>query len=306
MTNRSKADLSLVLVTLSWGISYYLIDLSLKSMGPFTLNSYRFIGAFLVIGLCTIKQLRQINWQTIKWSIILGFFMYITYLGATMGVKYTTLTNAGFLCGLAVIIIPFIEMLVLKRKLQTKVKLSATLCLLGIVLMTLKEGLTINMDTLPGDLLCILCAFGYAIFILILEVVAKDERINLFQIAVFQMLATGIFNLVSALIFEKPVLISDNSTLLAVGFLTVVCTGVAFLVQTIAQKYTEANRVGIIFTLEPVFAAIAAFWLAGERLTPRGYVGMLILTLALFLLETDFKFLINKKKRHHVPKEKRR
>jgi drug/metabolite transporter (DMT)-like permease len=46
--------------------------------------------------------------------------------------------------------------------------------------------------------------------------------------------------------------------------------------------------VGIIFSLEPVFAAVVAFLLAGEVLTAKSYLGAGIMLAALFVAELDF------------------
>lgn len=56
-----------------------------------------------------------------------------------------------------------------------------------------------------------------------------------------------------------------------------------------AQQYTSANHVGVIFTLEPVFAGFVAFFFAGEILLPRAYVGALLLISGCFIMEINFK-----------------
>ena len=76
-----------------------------------------------------------------------------------------------------------------------------------------------------------------------------------------------------AFVCETPRLPGSGPIWGAVAFLAVFCTGLAFIVQTLAQQYTSASHVGVIFTLEPVFAGIVAFLFAGEVLTPRAYVG---------------------------------
>ena len=90
----------LVLVTLCWGISYYLMDLALTDMDPFTLNAHRFLGAFAVAGLLSYKKVKDVNRITLKYSLLVGAALVFVYIGATFGVKYTTLSNSGFLCAL--------------------------------------------------------------------------------------------------------------------------------------------------------------------------------------------------------------
>ena len=78
------------------------------------------------------------------------------------------------------------------------------------------------------------------------------------------------------------------------------CTGLPFIVQPIAQQYTSAVHVGVIFTMEPVFASIVAFALAGERLLPRGYVGAVILLFAMLWMEIDLRSLLSGRKKDEL------
>ena len=102
MTKQVKADIMLVLVTLCWGVSYYLTDLSLTSLEPFTLNAIRFLGAFLVACLFTFPKLKTVNRTTLKYSFLVGIALTFVYIGSTFGVMYTSLSNSGFLCASAV------------------------------------------------------------------------------------------------------------------------------------------------------------------------------------------------------------
>ena len=76
--------------------------------------------------------------------------------------------------------------------------------------------------------------------------------------------------------------------------LAVFCTGIAFIVQAVAQQYTTASHVGVIFTLEPVFSGIVAFFFAGEILLPRAYAGAFLMLAGLFFMEFDVKGLLKK------------
>ncbi|NBI63373.1 EamA family transporter [Clostridiales bacterium] len=140
-----------------------------------------------------------------------------------------------------------------------------------------------------GDILCILCAVAYAVHLLVTETAVGKEAVDAFQIGVFQLGFTGLFNLILGFIAEEPHFPGSGSVWGAVAFLSIFCTGVAFVVQAIAQQYTTASHVGVIFTLEPVFAGVVAFFLAGEVLLPRAYVGAVILLTSLFVMELDFK-----------------
>ena len=299
MNKQLRADMMLVLVTLCWGVSYYLMDVSLTEMGPFTLNAYRFLGAFVIGGLLSLRKLKGVNKQTLKYSLLIGSVLVFVYIGATFGVKYTTLSNSGFLCALTVIFVPIIEILVLRKKPQKKIIFAVTMSLIGIMMLTLKDDFSINMANLRGDLLCILGATAYAIDLILTEKAVSHEEVDAFQLGVFQLGVTGVYMLAMSFIFEQPHLPTTPMIWGSVIFLSIFCTGVAFIVQAIAQQYTTAAHVGIIFTLEPVFAAVVAYFFAGEVLTVKSYLGAVIMMAALFVTEIDFS---GKKREHDEPK----
>lgn len=293
-----KADLSLLLVTVGWGISYYLIDISLEDMGPFTLNTNRFLIAFLVALILAFPKLKNISKNTFKFSFLLGVALVFVYIGATFGTQHTTLSNVGFLCGLTVIFTPILSSIVYKKLPGRKQTFVILLSFIGIALLTLKDDFSINYDNLLGDLLSIMAAIAYAVHLLTTEKAVTYEDVDAFQLGVLQLATTGVFNLILAFIFETPHMPSEPRYWGPVLFLAIFCTGLAFIVQCVAQQYTEASHVGIIFSLETVFAGLVAFVLAGELLTFQSYIGAALMVASIFIMEIDFsKFKIfNKNK----------
>ena len=283
-----KADLSLLLVTFGWGISYYLTDLSLEDMGPFTLNSNRFLIAFAVAFILAFPKLKNISKRTIKFSLLLGVVLVFVYLGATFGTLYTTLSNVGFLCGLTVIFTPILSSIIYKKLPGKKQTFVILMSFMGIALLTLKDDFSINYDNLLGDLLCIMCAAAYAAHLLITEKAVKYEDVNPFHLGVLQLGTTGVFTLILAFIFETPHLPTQPKYWGPVLFLSIFCTGVAFIVQCVAQQYTEASHVGVIYSLETVFAGIVAFALANDVLSFQSYVGAALMVASIFIMEIDF------------------
>lgn len=73
MSKQVRADGILILVTLCWGVSYLLMDISLEELDPFTLNAFRFLGAFAIAALVSFKKIRTVNKTTLKYSLLVGF-----------------------------------------------------------------------------------------------------------------------------------------------------------------------------------------------------------------------------------------
>ncbi|MBK5246798.1 MAG: DMT family transporter, partial [Peptostreptococcaceae bacterium] len=113
----------------------------------------------------------------------------------------------------------------------------------------------------------------------------------------FQLGFAGFGNLILSFLVETPTLPQSPKVWASSVFLAIFCTGLAFVIQAVAQQYTSAAHVGIIFTLEPVAAGIAAFVFAGEVLLPRAYLGAIILVLSLLVMETNMKGIFNTIKR---------
>ncbi|WP_313340327.1 DMT family transporter, partial [Sedimentibacter sp.] len=107
-------------------------------------------------------------------------------------------------------------------------------------------------------------------------------------------------NLFLAFIFEKPHFPTTPNIWASVLFLSIICTGVAFIVQAIAQQYTSASHVGVIFSLETVFAGIVAYIFAHEVLTLKSYIGAGLMILSLFIMEVDHKIIIKKLNRKSI------
>ena len=281
MKTQFKADLSLVLITMCWGVSYFLTDLCLEELEPFNLNAFRFLTAFLVSAAAVFPKMRNITAATLRYSFIIAVSLTVVYISFTFGLKNTTQSNAGFLCAMAVIFTPILAFVFKRTVPDRKLMAVLILCFVGIALMTLDKELHINR----GDLLCLLCSFAYAFDLLITEHAVKREDVNALQVGVLQLLFTGVFMLALSLIFEHPSLPSTGGGWGAAIFLAIFCTGVSFVVQSIAQQYTTSSHVGVIFCLEPVFAAIVAFFLAGEVLLPRAYLGAVLMLAGLVLME---------------------
>jgi len=293
MKKQLKADMMLLMVTLCWGFSYYLVDVSLEDMGPFTLNANRFLIAFGVAFILAFPKLKNVTKATLKYSFLLGFALVFVFIGATFGIKYTTLSNTGFLCGLTVIFTPILSSIIYRKIPNKKVILVVTMCFIGIALLTLTDNFSINYKNLKGDLLSAMCGLVYAIDLLLTEKAVSNEEVNPFQLGVFQLGITGVFNLILSFIFEVPHVPTEPRIWSSVLFLSILCTGVAFIVQALAQQYTSASHVGVIFSLETVFAGAIAFIIAGEVLTAKSYIGAAIMISSIFIMEIDFKAIKN-------------
>lgn len=295
---RIVSDISLIAVAFFWGVSYYFADRCLVEIGPFTLISSRFLMGFIVAFLIAFKRCIKASRETVKYAAILGIVLYLVYVFCTVGQMYTSLSNAGFLCTLAGIITPVILFVFKKQKPDKKLAFIMPLTLIGVGLMTLSDSFSLAF----GDILCLGCSLAYSVHIIIMEKAVKSDNVDAFALGILQLGFTGLYGIPAAFIFEKPALPQNGETYLYFALLTVFASGLAFIVQAVAQKNTSATVVGFIFAAEPIFAGISAYLFAGEVLSWRSYLGMAFIMAAIVFSEVD----IGAKKRltHREHKEK--
>ncbi len=284
--------MTLVLVTMSWGMSNLLMTFCLEELGEMTLNAYRFLGAFILIGAVMFKRIRHVNRETIKASLVLSVLIFVVYALNTYGIQYTSVSNAGFLIALSVLFTPIISIFVKKKMPEKKLFIIALACTVGIGLMTLDSHLRMAF----GDILCLLCALMCGFYLVFNEIFVKRDEVDAFQTGVYELGFAGVWFTILAFIMEKPVLPHSPTTWGCLLFLTLFSTGFAFIAQSIAQQYTDASRVGVIYTMEPVFSRIGARLILHEMLIPRAIIGELILIVSMIAMEVDFGKLFGKKK----------
>jgi len=285
MTKRAKADLAIVPIALCWSFSYYLNRVCLDEVGPFALNALRFIAAFAAAMAIAYPSLRKVSIRTIKYSLCIGTILTAIYITATYGVKYTSVSNAGFLCTLAVVFTPLFAFIFKGVIPERKLILVVMMCTVSIALLTLNEELKPAL----GDVFCILSAAISAGHLLVTESAVRKEGVNAFHLGVYQLAVVGILNALLAVTFETVYIPATMKVWGAIFVLAVFCTGFALVALVIVQKYTTATHVGVILTLEPVLAGFVAYFFAGEILLPRAYAGAVMLIIGILIMEIDVK-----------------
>ena len=283
MNKQRRADLLLVLVTCFWGTSYFLTDLCMTGMTPMSLNAFRFLIGFGVLAAVFRKKMWPVSRATLKYGVLVGLALSAVYVFYAYGILYTSITNAGFICALPVVTTPLIEFAVTRKRPNKKLFAALVVCTVGMAMLTLNE----QFKPALGDILCLGVAVFYGVDLVVTDRGVHQSDVDPLQMGVIQLGVVGVVTLILTLVLEKPTLPPTGKIWAAALFLAIFCTGIAFVVQTVQQQYTTASHVGLIFTLEPVFSAIVAFALAGERLRPMGYAGAVLMLASLVLMELD-------------------
>lgn len=295
LSNQKKADIALIWVTVFWGGSYVLMDYALMSLHPFTLCAIRFTIAFFISYLVFFKHMKSINKTTLKYAFIIGFFLTLVYAFTSFGIKYTSLTNVGFIVALPVVFTPLLNYFFRRIKPAGKMIFVLALATFGMALMTLNEKFVPAF----GDILCLGAAVAYSADIIMTEIAVAKNDVDALQLGIFVIGAVAVLMTLLSFAFAESARDVTFSVWGAVLFLAVFSTAFAFIVQSVAQQYTSSNHVGLIFTLEPVFAAFAAYWIAGEVLSLRAYVGAFLMLSAVLWAEVDIQNFFRKARRQN-------
>lgn len=274
----TTADLLMLIVTFFWGASYLFMDMGLGSISEFNLIALRFGFAFIVVLPILFGRVRKMDSNTLKYSLLLGFILFLVFTFITFGLQTTTTSNAGFLVSLTVVFVPLISTIVLRRKMASKQIISIALSIIGIGFLTIQLPFHINL----GDVFCVLAAFLYASHILIASSAVK--KVDPLNLSMLQLGFAGLFGLIFSLIFETPALPSTGEGWIAILALSIFCSALGFVLQIISQKYTTPIRTGLIFSLEPVFAAGLGYLFLNEVMSPWQLFGAFLVLFSIVLL----------------------
>jgi drug/metabolite transporter (DMT)-like permease len=262
---RTKAELSLALITAIWGFTFVIVKGALADASPLPFLAVRFLLAGLL--LLVVLGRGRVGTETILPGSIMGVFLFGGYLFQTWGLVYTTPSKSAFLTGFSVILVPLIMML-LGQKLGPATLLGAVLGLAGIYLLVAPSGMSgVNL----GDIFTLVGASSFAVHIVLVGRYTK--RFSFLHLVPVQILAVGLLASAAMVIF--PAQKWHFSARLAVAILVtaLLATGVAFSVQNWAQQYTPPAHTALLFALEPVFAAISSWLVVGEHFHGRTLAG---------------------------------
>jgi drug/metabolite transporter (DMT)-like permease len=294
------ADISLLFVTFIWGTTFVLVQNAIGLLEPFSFNGIRFLAAAIMLLFLLLiferKQLLFLNIKMLASGAFIGFWLFLGYATQTIGLLYTTTSKAGFITGLSVIFVPLFSMFLLKQFPSRNAVIGVTIATFGLFLLTMTDVSSLNI----GDGFVFICAISFALQIIFTG--KFSSKYPTLLLTVIQISTVAILSIISALFFEdwrksfNPEILLSKDVIIALIITSIFATALAFLIQTNFQKYTTATRVALIFAMEPVFAAIAGYYWAAERLSYSALFGCLLIFAGMIFAELPAnKFLILKK-----------
>ena len=278
--------LSALLCTFIWGTTFIAQDTGMDNIGPFTFNAVRFFIGFLAITplvfLFEIKKFKSEFKSDIKTFINLSFLIGLSlFLGSALqqvALLYTDVANAAFFTIFYVPMVPIIIFLFNRTSIHWSVWPSVILCLIGGYLLTNFYNATVRL----GDSLVILGALFWSTHIIFTGIIVKKYDLPL-TLGAVQTLIVALFSFIIALIYEEFIYIEIMKEINSILYAGILSGGFAFVLQIYAQKNITPAPAAIIFSLEGVFATIAAWYILNKILDINNLLGCLFILIGVLL-----------------------
>ena len=268
--------ISALLCTFIWGTTFIAQDTGMDNIGPFTFNAVRFFVGFLAIVplafLFEVKKFKsefKLDFKTFAaLSFLIGLSLFLGSALQQVALLYTDVANAAFFTIFYVPMVPIIIFLFKKKSIHWSVWPSVVLCLIGGYLLTNFQDATVRL----GDTLVVLGALFWSTHIIFTGIIVTKYNLPL-TLGAIQTLLVALFSFVIGLIYEEFIIENILNEIDSILYAGILSGGFAFVLQIYAQKNITPAPAAIIFSLEGVFATIAAWFLLNQILGINNLLG---------------------------------
>lgn len=272
------ANLFLIFTTILWGTTFIITKTLTQDIPIFLYLGLRYLlGTIGFIPL--FFHFKYFNKKILLVGILTGFIYYLLMVFQTYGLQTTTAGKAGFITGLSTVIVPFITWFLYKRKVRYRIWIAVGLSVIGMALLLLEN----ESGIIIGDFLVLGCAVFCAIFI-----VLNDKNVRIFDVylyTIIQLITLTLLCFTSSLILRESydLFSSQLDFWLIMLYMGFGATSLTFIFQNWGQKHQGPSQTAIIFTLEPVFAALFGFLIGNEILMLFNWIGMGLIFTAILI-----------------------
>lgn len=278
-------EILLVLTAIIWGSGFVASAVALEHYTPYQILAGRFLVGAVILSLIFFKKLNKLKKSTLIKGALLGIFLYIAFALQTVGLQFTTPSKNAFLTAVNVVIVPFIGFLLYKRKIDMYELSGALLAIVGIAILSLKLSSDVNV----GDLLTLGCAVGFAFHIFYTAKFVKTE--DPVVLTIVQMVTAALIGCIVVIFRGETSFSMESEGMMNLLYLGIFSTTIAFLMQTVAQKYITETKAAIILATESFWGMLFSVIILSEIMTSRMIIGALIILLAILISETKMEFM---------------
>ena len=297
---KAKGPVLLLVTAILWGMAFVAQTTAANDVGPFTFNASRnFIGALFLSGVIAFRRRsgqdkpatddgtgyskRTLLVAGVLCGVALCIASYLQQAGITAyPPEAAASSRSGFVTATYMVMVAVMLMFMGKRP-HPLVLVAVVVAMAGMYLLCVPNGLG---SVYVGDWLVLASAFGYAVHILVIDRYTQVDGVRLSRV---QLLVAGAISLVCAIVFEHPEPAAVLAATVPILYAGICSDGIAYTLQIVAQKTTEATVASIIMSLESVFAAIGGWLILSESLTAVELSGCALVFAAVILSQVpDF------------------
>ena len=279
---------TLLLITAAiWGLGFVAQVLGMNYLEPFAFIGIRFLlGAASLLPLVVFFHHRK--WlpvspahTVVKGSLVLGVILFAAGSLQQVGIVYSNASNAGFITGLYMVIVPIIG-LALKYRTGLNTWLGCVLAVVGLFLLSVKADFTMGY----GDTLLLVGAVGWALHILAIDHYAPRAAPLLLSLG--QFIVCGCLAMVVSVFIETTSWEQVRAATYVLIYAGVVTVGVAYTLQVIAQERADPTHAAIILSLEAVFGALGGYMFLQEQLSGRELIGCVLMLMGMLVSQVTW------------------
>lgn len=268
-------ELALIAVTAVWGGTFLVVHAAMEHSGPWFFVGLRFVFAGLVSAVVFRRMLRGMRWRDIGAGAAVGLMIYLGYGLQTVGLQTIESSTSAFITAMYVPLVPLLQWAVFRRRPPVMGFVGAGLAFAGLLLIAGPDAFTLTLG--PGEVATMVSTLPIAGEIILISVFAG--KVDLGRITVVQLLTAGVLSLLTMPVAGESVPAFSWVWLLAAVGLGL-ASWVIQLTMNWAQRFVSATRATIIYTGEPVWAAIVGR-IAGERMPVTALAGGALVVLGI-------------------------
>ena len=276
-----RAALLLLITTFFWGVTFTIVKDAINHVDVFVFLAQRFLLAAGIMLPWALLRRDRLNVKLLTHGSILGCLLFAAYAFQTVGLRYTTASNTGFLTGLSVVLVPLFDALFFRQPVSRSIRWGVGLAVAGLFLLCSNGSLSFNV----GDLLATMCGASVALHLLFTSRFARHATSDVYLLTTLQLLSVGALSLAMAAVRGQRVFVWHPELFWTLAICVLIATVFAFLVQTSMQRFISPSHTALIFCTEPVFGAGYAYVAAGERLGTYGYLGAVLILAGMVVSE---------------------
>jgi drug/metabolite transporter (DMT)-like permease len=261
-----KALLALLIVTAVWGVTFVQVKDAVEVYPLFAFLAVRFAIASATLAVPGARRLRSLGRRGLGAGVLLGTLLAAGYALQTAGLERTTPSSAGFITGLYVVLVPLVALALFREQIGRGVWVGVGFALAGLALLS-----GVDAGSVVGDVLVLGCALAFGFQIPLTGRFAPHY--DPLALTLVQMLVAFVGFAAIALALGELELPHGRTVWAALLVTGVFASALAYLIQTWAQRTISAARTAVVYAMEPVFAGLFGYLLAGDRLGTLGWAG---------------------------------